>query len=233
MNPLLGNVINRYFYFAMSLLIAAIVIAGFGHTIGPRLLNSPVPRPWILHVHVAIFSGWVIFFMLQTALVGWRNVRLHRRLGLFGAVLGCAIPIVGTATAIVLDRVEGHRGDGAAAFLAISLYDMAAFAVTFGLAIGWRKKTERHRRLMLIATCGLMSAAIARIIAGAVPFEWIYVCVDGLILLGALRDLLLMRRIHPVYLIALPLLALGQGLAIYLALARPPLWLHLAHGIIG
>jgi hypothetical protein len=160
-------------------------------------------------------------------------VRLHRRLGLFGAVLGCAIPIVGTATAIVLDRVEGHRGDGAAAFLAISLYDMAAFAVTFGLAISWRKKTERHRRLMLIATCGLMSAAIARIIAGVVPFEWIYVCVDGLILLGALRDLLLMRRIHPVYLIALPLLALGQGLAIYLALARPPLWLHLAHGIIG
>ncbi|WP_158880982.1 hypothetical protein [Rhodanobacter sp. L36] len=233
MNPWLGNAINRYFYFAMSLVIAMIVIAGFGHTIGPRLLHSPVPRPLILHIHVAIFCAWVIFFMLQTALVGWRNVWLHRRLGVFGALLGCAIPLVGTATAIVIDRAEGHHGDGAAAFLAVSLYDMAAFAITFGLAVSWRKKTERHRRLMLIATCGLMSAAIARIIAGAVPFEWIYAGVDGLILLGALRDLLIMRRVHLVYLVALPLLVFGQGVAICLALARPFFWLHVAHQIIG
>jgi hypothetical protein len=92
------------------------------------------------------------------------------------------------------------------AFLIIPLSDMAAFAICFGLAILWRKVPERHRRLMLIATCVLTGAAFGRIPVMHSPLSF-YGGVDGLILLGVLRDLAVSHRIHTVYLAALPLLA--------------------------
>ena len=225
--------LNRYFYVGMSLLIAIIVLGGFVPTIDARLFHPPAPRPAILYVHAAVFTAWVAFFIVQTALVGRRNVKLHRRLGCWGVVLGSTIPLLGIATAIVLDRVEGRYDDDAAAFLVVSCYDMLAFAVTFVLAIRWRKKPELHRRLMLIATCGLSSAAIARLLPPDASIVWIYVGVDLLILLGMARDLLVARRVHITYLMAFPAILLGQATAMQLMLSRSPTWLALAHRLIG
>ena len=61
MSPL-KSFVNRYFYFAMSLLIAIIVVSGFRLTIDGNLLHPPIPRPLILWFHAAAFSGWVAFF---------------------------------------------------------------------------------------------------------------------------------------------------------------------------
>jgi len=229
----LEKFLNQYFYFVMSLLVAAVVVAGFGPTIDTRLLHPRSARPVILYVHAAIFTSWVIFFILQTALVSQRNARLHRALGWWGAVLGAAIPVAGVATAIAMGRLAGHHGDDDAAFLALSFYDMLAFATAFGLAIHWRRKPEFHRRLMLVATCGLTGAAFARIMPATAPIEWVYVGADSFILLGMVRDLLVMRRIHPVYRFALPAIVLGQTMALYLFLSQPRVWLTITHRLIG
>ena len=58
-----GGLVERYFYFVMSLLIAASVAWGFSHTIDQNLLHPAVPRPPILWFHGAIFSGWVLFLV--------------------------------------------------------------------------------------------------------------------------------------------------------------------------
>jgi uncharacterized integral membrane protein len=66
---------GTYFYFFMSLLIAAVVIYGFSFTVDFNLLHPAVPRPLIVWVHAAVFSGWILFFILQTGLVRTRKVR--------------------------------------------------------------------------------------------------------------------------------------------------------------
>jgi hypothetical protein len=38
--------LNRYFYFATSLLIAALVVWGFSHTIDQNLIHATPVRPW-------------------------------------------------------------------------------------------------------------------------------------------------------------------------------------------
>ncbi len=91
-----------------------------------------------------------------------------------------------------------------ALFFTVSVQDM----ISFGLAFWWRTRPEFHRRLMFVATCALTSAAFARI--PWVPGRWFYTGVDCLILLGVVRDLMTMKRIHPVYLWGLPLMMLGQ-----------------------
>ena len=57
--------------------------------------------------------------------------------------------------------------------------------------------------------------------------------IDGLILLGALRDLAVSRRIHTVYLIAIPLLVAGQTAAAQVFLHRSAFWISIAHSLLG
>jgi hypothetical protein len=142
---------DQYFYFIMSLLITAIVIYGFSHTVNQNLIHPDLPRPWILWIHGALFSVWLLFFILQSALIRTRNVRVHRSLGWLGAAMGPAIIVVGLSTSIIMARYEirYHHATDAAAFLIVRFLDLTCFALAFALAIYWRRKPEYHRRLML------------------------------------------------------------------------------------
>src|ERR1700728_4323847 len=158
--------LRQYFYLCMSLLIAIVVVYGFSHTIGANLLHaSPLP-PFILTIHAIVFPGWVLFFILQSALVRTRNVPLHRTLGWFGLAFGCAILVLGYLTATGMDRfllrTDPADASDTTAFIIIQLMDLACFAIPFALAIYWRRRPEYHRRLMLIASCGLTDAAFGR-----------------------------------------------------------------------
>lgn len=160
-----NGLLDRYFYFAISLFVAAIVVWGFSHSVNANLLHAAVPRPFLLWIHAAVFSGWVVFFILQSTLIRTHRVRWHRTAGWFGAALGTSMIFLGTATTIVMgrfDTVQLHL-PGTDAFLIIPFFDMAAFAVCFGLAVYWRRKPELHRRLIFIATCGLLDPAFGRI----------------------------------------------------------------------
>jgi hypothetical protein len=202
--------LRQYFYLCMSLLIAVVAVYGFSHTIGQNLLHaSPIP-PFILTIHAIVFPGWVLFFILQSALVRSHNVRLHRTLGWFGLAFAAGVLVIGYLTATGMDRFALQRLQftDAPAFLIIQLMDLVCFAVPFALAIYWRRRPEFHRRLMLIAASGLTDAAWARF--PLIPLAYSPAGVDVLVLLGILRDLIVDRRIHKVYLYAFPLLIVLQ-----------------------
>jgi len=228
--PLVG----RAFYFILALIIATGVAAGFHPRLERYLLHSPTPLPLILYVHAAVFTGWVILFVLQSALIGIGRVKLHRKVGVFGLVLGVAVAIIGFATAIVMARFRAQPGhaDGVP-FLVLTLNDMIEYSIFFALAIYWRKKPEFHRRLMFIATCTLTSAAVRRLLPNSAPDQWIYVGVDALILLGLGGDWIINKRLHAVYLYGFAAALLGQLIAMYLYLSGSPAWLAIGHWLIG
>jgi hypothetical protein len=202
----------EYFYLFMSLLIAGVVIYGFSQRIDQQLLHPRHPKPLLLSIHADIFSAWVVFYILQSAMVRTGNVRIHRRLGWFGVALGIAIFVIGTITAVAMRRFDLRYPDLArtAPLLRTALLDLTSFTIPFALAIYWRNKPEFHRRLLLIASCALTAAAFVRFPSLFHPWPWFYVGVDLLILLGILRDLIVNRRVHPVYLYALPTFMLAQ-----------------------
>jgi hypothetical protein len=230
----LQRMASKYFYFAMSLLIAVIVVSGFRRTVDANLLHPSIPRPLILWFHAAAFSGWVAFFFFQSALVRTHNVKWHRFFGWFGAALGTVMVPLGITTAIIMGRFDTYQEhqSGADAFLIIPFYDMVAFAAFFALAVLWRKKSELHRRLLFIATCGLLDAAFGRFdyIFNHGLFFW---CLDGVILLGVLRDLYVNRRIHKVYLYALPPLIVVQAFVTHTWMSTSAWWVRIGHAILG
>jgi FtsH-binding integral membrane protein len=233
-SPRFVRLAEKYFYFAMSLLIAAVVIYGFSNTIDHRLIHANPRPPMLLWVHAALFSSWVAFYILQSTLVRIRKVKIHRTLGWVGAALGTSMVAVGPWVAVVMarfDTIQLHRPNRDA-FLLVPLTDILAFAIFFGLAIVWRKNPERHRRLMLIGTCVLTGAAFGRmpLMHSALHF---YGGIDGLILLGASRDLLVSRRIHTVYLIAIPLLVAAQTAVAQIFIHRAAFWIRISHALLG
>ncbi len=229
-----GGLVDKYFYFAMSLLVAAIVVWGFSHTVDQNLFHAAPPRPLLLWFHGSAFSGWVLFFIFQSALVRTHNVKWHRFFGWFGAALGTVMVALGVTTAIVMTRFDTQtlHEPGGDAFLIVPFYDVAAFATLFTLAVLWRKKPELHRRLIFVATCGLLAAAFGRF-----PYlsdhNLFYVGVDAVILLGVVRDLLVNRRVHRVYLIAVPALILCQAIVVYTMANGSAWWLRIADRILG
>jgi hypothetical protein len=229
-----GGFIDKYFYLAMSLLMIAITVWGFGHTVNDVLFRPAVPRPRILWVHSAVFSGWLLLFLLQSALVRTHNVRLHRTLGWFVAGVGVAMIPLGIVTAIVLGRFDVRvlHEAGADAFEFISFGDVTIFTIWLALGIYWRKKPRLHRPIFFIATCGLIGAAFGRVpwIAGHMLM---YAFVDAILCLGVLRDLLVDRRIHRLYFIALPALAVAQYGIIYMITTPPQWWVKMAHSMMG
>jgi hypothetical protein len=206
------RLLGQYFYFFMSLLIGAVVVYGFGQTVDQRLFHPSHPKPLLLSIHAVIFSAWVVFYIVQSALVRTGNVLRHRLLGWFGVALGVAIPVIGTVTAVTMRRLDllDPESAGRAPLLRIALLDLASFTIPFALAIYLRTKPELHRRFMLIASCALTAAAFVRFPAMFHPWPWYYVGVDFLVFLGVLRDLIVSRRVHPIYLCVLPALILAQ-----------------------
>ena len=229
-----NGLMERYFYFSMSLLVAAIVVWGFSHSINDNLFHPAVPRPFVLWIHAAAFSAWVVFFIFQSTLVHTHNVKWHKFFGWFGAGLATVMVFLGVITAIIMARFDTYRlhEPGSDAFLIVPLYDMVAFGACIALAIYWRKKTELHRRLIFIATCGLLDAAFGRI-DYLFNHGLFFPCLDLVILLGVLRDLLVNRSVHKVYLTALPVLMVVQAIVTYTWMTSSAWWLPIAHAILG
>jgi hypothetical protein len=225
---------DRNFHLGMALTVAAVVAVGFGPSVNARLFHPPSPRPPILYVHAAVFTAWVLLFVTQSALVRFRRVGWHRRLGMLGLVLGALVPIVGIATALTMTRI--HRtegGSGGESFLIVSFFDMFAFAVTFGLAALFRRRPEYHRRLMVMASCGLTVAAFARFPAWLMPDDAWYLGVDALILTAVFRDWLVMGRVHAVYRFGLPALMLGHATTMWIYKSSAPAWVAIARALLG
>ncbi len=221
----LKTFLGRYFYLGMSLVLAALVILGFSRTVNVGLFHANPPRPLLLWIHGAAFSTWMVFFIAQSALVRARKVSVHRLLGWFGAGLATVMVVLGFTIAVVMARFDTVvlKQKGADAFLSVPFADMIIFGSCIAMAIYWRKKPEYHRRLVFIASCQLMDAAFGR-------FDFLfnhnlfYPALDLLILLGMARDWVVDRRVHQVYLYALPSLIVLQSLTIYAWRINPQWW---------
>ena len=120
-------------------------------------------------MHGALFTAWVLLFIVQTALISSRRVAVHRRLGVAGAVLAAAMVVAGASIAIVTAaRGSAPPGMTAVAFLVIPLFDLVLFAGFVSAALVMRRNKEAHKRLMLLAYVSIITAAIARL-PGVLP----------------------------------------------------------------
>ena len=162
--PSHGHRLDRLFFSITSVLMLVTVYVGFAPSYYQAgLFHAPLPS-LILHIHAVAFSCWMPLLVVQTSLVAAGRVDIHRRLGVTGFLLGCAMVILGVLAAIdSLVRGFAPPGTNAAAFFIIPMTDMLIFGTLLYLAYRRRNNRPAHKRLIYVATTGLLVAAIARI----------------------------------------------------------------------
>lgn len=158
-----GRRFDNLFFSAMALLILGTVFLGFSRTYYlAGVFHAPLPA-FIIHVHGAAFSLWVLLLVTQTALVSAGRVDIHRRLGILGFLLACSMVILGVLAATnALARGFTPPGLDASTFYVVPIADMLIFGTLIFFAFRNRSDSPAHKRLILIATIALLIAAIAR-----------------------------------------------------------------------
>jgi hypothetical protein len=147
---------------------------------------------------------WFALFIVQLRLVAAGRTDLHRRLGVFGAVLVVLIVAVGVTTAVD----AGRRGVSPAPevtplmFMAIPLADLVVFAILVGVALWNRRRSDIHKRLMLLATLSILTPGIARIPLafvqqGGLPMFFGLTVLS--VIICVVVDTVKNRRLHPAF----------------------------------
>ena len=91
------------FFLVLSALMFLVVLGGFSRTLYLRPFTDVQDMtgrgiPSHLIVHGLVMTAWFALVVAQTWLVRSRQVATHRRFGLFGAALGCAVIATGLYT---------------------------------------------------------------------------------------------------------------------------------------
>lgn len=156
---------ERVFHVSMSLAILVAVLVGFSRSFYLHALfpARPVPAEPVFVLHGIVFTAWFVLLCVQSLLVANRRTDVHRVLGVAGGVLIVAMIAVGLHGA----AIAGARGFIGLpvpgwAFMIVPVVDMVTFAAFTGLALANRRDPQAHKRWMLIASIGILTAAVAR-----------------------------------------------------------------------
>lgn len=203
------------FYAGMSLVVLAVIAAGFG----PTYVRSRGELPFWVHLHGLVMAAWILLFAVKAALIRARNWRLHRALG-FGSI---ALVVLMVPLGIATNFLAIRRGSmppffTPAEMMAADCVDVLVFAGLFAAAVVLRRRGDWHKRLLLTATVLLTLPAIGRLVFGVfgVGVEQVMpaslALLFSLALAGPVFDWIERRRVHPAYLWGVGALLAAQPL---------------------
>ncbi|HET6632938.1 MAG TPA: hypothetical protein VFG73_09570 [Rhodanobacteraceae bacterium] len=212
---------------SIAVLVALLVVIGFARTFYLRPLYFDTALPLLAIVHGLVMSAWLLLFVAQAWLVQAHRVKLHRRLGLSSVVMVPLVVGLGLAMAVHGMRA-GHipvPGITPQQFLAIPFCNIIIFGVLATSGLLARRRSEVHRRLMLLAALVLLSPAVARMPVDAIKLYGppLIFGVTGLLVLAVVvRDTVVHRRLHPAFGWGGALAVFGMPMA--LVLSQTPGW---------
>lgn len=218
----------------MAVIMVLMIVVGFWPSYYGPLVRGAAEAPWILHVHGAIYMGWMLMLVAQAVLAARGRIRMHRTVGNYGIALGSVVFVLGLIVSFVAPVMTYNAGtrtlDEAAGFLLIPLGDMVLFGSLFFPAILYRKKDlELHKRLMFLATVAIAFAAIFRMQALGLPLAAGLVLWFALPIVGMIHDFMTQGRVHRAYWFGLPAMVV---IALRIPFSATETWLGISRPII-
>ena len=188
-------------YFYVVLVIPAI-IAAFWKTYFAVLADPPATLTPAIHVHFLIMSLWILMLVTQVVLILRKKLALHRAIGRTSFILAPLVLWTGLIAmhgALVKEPRAVTQADGGN--LVLALGQLLAFALTWGLAIVYRKRRALHARFMVSTIFAMGTAIFFRIYAfwlpGVDPGHANFLTLSALVLALIANDLRLGMKWSP------------------------------------
>ena len=221
------------FFVYVNIYMILVLVMGSGFRVFETTGVPASGHWWLVAVHGTAFMAWIGLFLAQTVLVYLRKVRFHRQLGMLGLGLAAVMPPLGVAVALVVGRAKFEQGINTnLASLAIPLWDIVFFTLMTWLGAFWRRRPDRHRRLMFMGTCSMVHAGYARFpIPGLNGLAYV---TDHLLMAVVLwREYRIDGRIHPIHCLVWPVWILADVAVMGLAVMQPAWWVNLCRAMTG
>jgi len=193
---------DERFFMTAAILMALVIVAGFGLNLA--MGRSSFAVPWTVHLHAFVFFGWTAIYVTQNALVATGRVDVHRRLGKLAAVWVPAMIVIGlymSTRSVRLGAVPFFFEPGYFLFMtSLTLFSFTGLVIA---AVVNRRRTEWHRRLMFCSMAMLTSPGWGRLLPMPLFIPWASWASFGATLLfpiaGMIADLKRKGRIHPAW----------------------------------
>ncbi len=145
-------------FFTVGIIGLLAVLIGFSTTFFLPLSKGTFRAPAIVHIHAAFAFAWVLLFILQAVFIQTKNIKLHKKLGVLGMLIGAGIVITFVPVGLFQVKKELDAGLGQTAIS--SIVGIITSGVIFGslviAALLKRNQPLIHKHLMLLATILLL-----------------------------------------------------------------------------
>src|SRR5262245_56603123 len=140
---------GRTFFTTVAIANALIVAAGFGYSTYARLqLGDPrfggPTLTTLVRIHAAVATAWTVLLIVQTRLIAVSRIRLHRRLGVAGAVT--ALAVVGSGWVVSVTAIGRFASGGepgatmAMRFFILPIQELVVFTILVGASLWlWKR----------------------------------------------------------------------------------------------
>lgn len=199
------------FFTILGLILLELAIAGFWPQYFSTVTGgtpAPTTQFWLIHLHSALFTAWLLVYISQAALIMTGRARIHLKMGPWLAAYGFATAAVGVYAAALLAHRLGVREsdfEAAAAFVFFPLIDMVYFAGFLAAAVAYRKVPHLHKRAMFLATFSIAVVGLGRLV-GRAPFESAFIwqpLILAPLLIAMAYDLYVCRKLYAIMAVGL------------------------------
>jgi hypothetical protein len=164
---------ERLFFGGMAIALLAFTFVAFAPTYylyplfdatttrGARARDAITP---LVHAHGVATAAWMALLVVQTALIAGHRPDLHRRAG--SLAIAAIAGVVATSLVAALHAAgagAAPRGWRPEQFLLIQFGSLGTFTVLASLGLWYRRRPDVHKRLMLLATIGMLLPATGRV----------------------------------------------------------------------
>lgn len=205
MNRTVGSrgTFERRYYVGLTVGFLALVFWTFAKTFYLQPWFGTPSLSLLLHIHGVAMTGWVVLLAVQATLIATHRVQWHRRLGWFGAAWAVFVVVLGSVTTLhAAAREVRHHTDAAAGQIVVTgldLIQMIFFAALVTMAVLLRRRSDFHKRLMLLTIACMLPDALARLPVSFMTNNGILYGLYGFAIGCATIDTVRNRRLHPVF----------------------------------
>lgn len=240
--------VDRWFFIGVGLLMILLNFSAFGPSIfDPSGRRMPLPLTPLVATHVAVSTAFLFVFLAQATLVATGRTDVHRRLGIFGALLAAALIVLGYFALIGearrgfdlsgdLSSLPAPPGMEVASIMS-PVIQLLLFGMLFGAGLFYRDRPELHKRLILLAVLGILSQPpMTHVITHWGPLHpWAPLLFPlssaAFLAPSAIHDKVVDGRIHPVS-IWVPIAVFVVQVAFFAVIAATPLWSAIADWLV-
>jgi hypothetical protein len=162
----MSSLSDRRFFLGMAVAITVSVFLGFAPTYFLKsIYGTPAISP-LVHFHGALFTSWILLFLIQATLISARRTAWHKRLGWVSGAVAFAMVAVGFRVAYLFAKKAPVPGLPALPvdFVGVPLGGLFSFTVLVTLGFLKRNQPATHKRLMVLGTFAMMGAATDRML---------------------------------------------------------------------